>query len=206
MFPQGKPTQSSSSASRSHRSAKHPNSAARADELLGRSSVSRITLVPKLLEDLGWKRFQQTNAVGCSPALANTNDESQVIDMQTIHMSKGSEWKVVFVAGCDESSFPVSTSDGVEADSDVLVLQRLLFVAVTRASRRVFLTFHRSARSGNASEWAIFREATPLLNEACKRVASGAALRRLVVTSNGTNSKFDIFAVDGHGKLPLRSR
>ena len=58
--------------------------------------------------------------------------------MMTIHAAKGSEFDVVFVAGMEEELLPhhyALAEDNVDEE------RRLCYVAVTRAKRRVFLTY-----------------------------------------------------------------
>lgn len=59
----------------------------------------------------------------------------------TIHKSKGLQWQVVFVLKCDSERFPYKGRDReIDASSDDLESQRLLYVAMTRAKERLYLT------------------------------------------------------------------
>lgn len=66
--------------------------------------------------------------------------EAEAISLMTIHLAKGLEFDTVFVAGCTESILPhqrsLSTKEELEEE------RRLMYVAMTRARRRLFLTFH----------------------------------------------------------------
>ena len=58
------------------------------------------------------------------------------VSLSTIHGSKGLEWDIVFVIGCNDNYFPSTKSDqGVMED------QRLFYVACTRAKRRLVFTY-----------------------------------------------------------------
>ena len=61
----------------------------------------------------------------------NTDD---AVTVATIHASKGLEFKCVFVAGLDDGILPVSRSRDNDEE------RRLMYVAVTRAKERLYLT------------------------------------------------------------------
>ena len=61
----------------------------------------------------------------------------------TVHASKGSEFDVVFLAGVEESLLPHHYSL-VEGEAEIAEERRLCYVALTRAKRRVYLTFARN--------------------------------------------------------------
>ena len=64
------------------------------------------------------------------------------LQLMTVHSAKGLEFHTVFVTGLEEGLFPHENSrdelDGVEEE------RRLMYVAVTRAKRRLYLTFAQS--------------------------------------------------------------
>ena len=64
---------------------------------------------------------------------AKTNS---VVQLMTIHASKGSEWKNVFIVGCNEGVFP-SSREGADIEEE----KRLLYVAVTRARENLYLSY-----------------------------------------------------------------
>lgn len=59
------------------------------------------------------------------------------VSLMTIHASKGLEWPVVFVVGCEEGLIPCSIFGSRDEDEE----KRLLYVAVTRAKERLFLSY-----------------------------------------------------------------
>lgn len=65
----------------------------------------------------------------------NTDD---AVTVATIHASKGLEFKCVFVVGLDDGILPVSRSR--DNDEDMEEERRLMYVAVTRAKERLYLT------------------------------------------------------------------
>jgi DNA helicase-2/ATP-dependent DNA helicase PcrA len=60
------------------------------------------------------------------------------VKLSTIHASKGLEYGVVFIAGCEENLFPhwksSESRDGIQEE------RRLMYVAMTRAERYLYLT------------------------------------------------------------------
>ena len=64
------------------------------------------------------------------------------IQLMTVHSAKGLEFDVVFITGIEEGLFPhenaLSDADGVEEE------RRLMYVAITRARRRLYLSFSQT--------------------------------------------------------------
>lgn len=67
--------------------------------------------------------------------------EDDKITMMTVHSSKGLEFKNVFVVGLEEGLFPSSRS--MDSEEEVEEERRLMYVAITRAKERLFLTSAR---------------------------------------------------------------
>ncbi len=65
-------------------------------------------------------------------------DESDYVTISTVHMAKGLEFKVVFLVGLEEEIMPSSRAlteaGGIEEE------RRIMYVAVTRAQERLFMT------------------------------------------------------------------
>ncbi len=75
---------------------------------------------------------------------ADSVDEQSQISLLTMHNAKGLEFPVVFVAGMEEGLFPHSRArDSEEALEEE---RRLCYVAMTRAERRLYLTWARYRR------------------------------------------------------------
>ena len=85
---------------------------------------------------------------------------SSALQLMTVHSAKGLEFHTVFVSGLEEGIFPhensLTEADGIEEE------RRLMYVALTRARRRLYLTLaqsrmlHGQTRYGIASRF--FRE------------------------------------------------
>jgi DNA helicase-2/ATP-dependent DNA helicase PcrA len=71
---------------------------------------------------------------------ANAGDDA--LQLMTVHAAKGLEFHAVFASGLEEGLFPhensLNDTGGVEEE------RRLMYVAVTRARRRLYLTFAQS--------------------------------------------------------------
>lgn len=69
-------------------------------------------------------------------------DESNSVTIATVHSAKGLEFKVVFVVGAEEGIFPSSRAFG--SNYQIEEERRLMYVAVTRAKERLYITNTRS--------------------------------------------------------------
>ena len=70
------------------------------------------------------------------------NREDEKVTLMTVHAAKGLEFDTVFVVGLEEELFP-SCRD-VESQDSLEEERRLLYVAITRAKERCFLTYAKS--------------------------------------------------------------
>ncbi len=61
------------------------------------------------------------------------------VNLMTIHAAKGLEFRAVFVVGLEDGNLPHSRS--LTSDRDLEEERRLLYVAITRAKERLYLTF-----------------------------------------------------------------
>ena len=75
----------------------------------------------------------------------DSREEGGRVNLMTIHAAKGLEFPVVFVAGVEKDIIPHLRSME-EADANVEEERRLFYVALTRARKRLFLTFCASRR------------------------------------------------------------
>ena len=87
----------------------------------------------------------RSNVKGQMPARRSSASAggSNVVNLMTIHLAKGLEFKTVFVIGCNEGTLPHHRSydehDGIEEE------RRLMYVAMTRAKKNLFLSFYNIA-------------------------------------------------------------
>ncbi len=77
--------------------------------------------------------------------------QTQAITMMTVHSAKGLEFPVVFVAGLEEGIFPHIA--GFADDPEKLEEERrLAYVAITRARKRLFLTYAATRRTYGSTQ------------------------------------------------------
>jgi len=65
-----------------------------------------------------------------------------VLTLSTIHAAKGCEWKTVFLTGLADGVLP-SSRDGADISEE----KRLLYVGITRAKQRLYLTYPRTSEN-----------------------------------------------------------
>ena len=69
-------------------------------------------------------------------------DDSDYVTLATVHSVKGLEFKCVFICGLEENILPISRA--VDNDDDMEEERRLMYVAITRAKERLFMTRSKS--------------------------------------------------------------
>ena len=115
--------------------------------------VSRFENIQELLN--GIKDFSETAENGLNKlsdfmqdvALltdqdTETEDDFNKVTLMTVHAAKGLEFPYVFVVGLEENLFPSMMSG--ESQENLEEERRLFYVAITRAEKRIFLSFATS--------------------------------------------------------------
>jgi len=78
-------------------------------------------------------------------ALQSDQDELEEtqkgVKLMTVHASKGLEFEYVFIVGLEEGLFPHEHLDGKQTPEESEEERRLFYVALTRAKKKVFLTY-----------------------------------------------------------------
>ena len=69
-------------------------------------------------------------------------DQDDALHLMTVHAAKGLEFHTVFITGLEEGLFPHQNSQNVDGGLDEE--RRLMYVALTRARRRLYLSFAQS--------------------------------------------------------------
>ena len=69
-------------------------------------------------------------------------DESDYVTLATIHSVKGLEFRCVFIVGLEENTMPISRA--LDNDEDMEEERRLMYVAITRAKERLYMTRSKS--------------------------------------------------------------
>ena len=75
---------------------------------------------------------------------ADSVDERAPVSLLTMHNAKGLEFPVVFIAGMEEGLFPHSRS--IDTDASMEEERRLCYVGMTRAEKRLYLSWARYRR------------------------------------------------------------
>ncbi len=78
--------------------------------------------------------------------------QTSAITMMTIHSAKGLEFPAVFVAGMEEGIFPHVAGFGTEDAGKLEEERRLAYVAITRARKRLFLTYAATRRTFGSTQ------------------------------------------------------
>jgi uncharacterized protein (TIGR00375 family) len=72
------------------------------------------------------------------------NSRSEKVALLTMHSAKGLEFPVVFISGCENGFIPFQRQG--KASADINEERRLFYVALTRARKRLFLTYAKKRR------------------------------------------------------------
>ena len=149
-------------------------------------NASKLYNISELLNSA--EQFEKDNAGATlsdylnSVTLSSDTDDinsDDAVTVATIHSVKGLEFKCVFVSGLDEKIIPISRSAGDE--SELEEERRLMYVAVTRARERLYLTRAASrylyGSREHMTQSRFLKEAQPVLNPggAAKSAAYGNA-------------------------------
>ena len=70
------------------------------------------------------------------------DDKNDTVTLATVHSVKGLEFKVVFIVGLEEKMFPIVRTYSSSADMEEE--RRLMFVAITRAKQRLYVSHAKS--------------------------------------------------------------
>jgi DNA helicase-2/ATP-dependent DNA helicase PcrA len=78
-------------------------------------------------------------------------EDTDRVTLMTLHLAKGLEFRTVFVTGLEEGLFPIGESgfDPAELDEE----RRLMYVGMTRARERLYLSWAAERRIYGKSRW-----------------------------------------------------
>ncbi|MBK7890236.1 MAG: UvrD-helicase domain-containing protein [Bdellovibrionales bacterium] len=71
------------------------------------------------------------------------NAATKAVTMMTLHISKGLEYPVVFIVGCEEGLFPSGRATDSNDPTEIEEERRLCYVGMTRAEQKLVLTHCR---------------------------------------------------------------
>jgi len=105
-------------------------------------SEGRLENIKELLR--GMREFENLESFLEHVALATSIDEDwegKKINLMTMHAAKGLEFDIVFLPGWEEGLFPHQKSLEEKGDLALEEERRLAYVAITRAKKRVYISF-----------------------------------------------------------------
>lgn len=79
--------------------------------------------------------------ISLSTDIDSYDQKDDNVSLATVHSVKGLEFKVVFIVGLEERYFPIIRQDS--GDAEMEEERRLMYVAITRAEERLYLTCAR---------------------------------------------------------------
>ncbi len=113
-------------------------------------NVSRKMNISALAESV--RQFEKSNEGGTLEDymqmislysdLDEMDEEDDCVALATIHSVKGLEFPVVFVIGCEDGMLPLSRS--ADSPDELEEERRLMYVAITRAMRKLYVTWAAS--------------------------------------------------------------
>ena len=122
--------------------------------------------------DEGLRGFlEEVALVSDVDGLAGAN-EGGAVTLMTLHSAKGLEFPVVFLPGLEEELFPHFRALMDGGDAGIEEERRLMYVGLTRARERLFLSHARTRRHFGQSSW---RDPSRFLDELPDAVTGGAA-------------------------------
>jgi len=98
----------------------------------------------------------------------NMNEEDDNVSLITVHAAKGLEFKVVFIIGLNDGLFPLSRAINSTDENELEEERRLMYVAITRAKERLYLT-RAKTRFSFESKRTEYTVPSRFLNEAMER-------------------------------------
>ncbi|GAB3824765.1 3'-5' exonuclease [Hymenobacter jeollabukensis] len=93
-------------------------------------------------EDKSLASFLQDIALVTDTDLKDAKDEGESVTLMTIHSAKGLEFRNVYIVGMEENLFPSQMM--ITSRSDLEEERRLFYVAITRAEKKLTLSYATS--------------------------------------------------------------
>jgi len=112
-----------------------------------RQVAMRYDALEDLLEDLAVEPPER----GVWSVEPETKEEEKPLVLSTIHSAKGLEWDTVIIMGLIDGVLPITFA--LDSEEEIEEEQRLLYVALTRAKKRCFLTLHHEGMRGGITQF-----------------------------------------------------
>jgi len=110
-------------------------------------------------------------------------EEKQGVSLMTLHSAKGLEFDLVFIQGLEEGLIPYSRFEG--KDNDIEEERRLLYVGMTRAKKKLYMSYASSRRVFGGFK---ARSVSSFINEIDKKY-----LNLNLINNNSFNNKNYVF-------------
>ncbi len=91
--------------------------------------------------------------VGLHASQDDLEEEEDKVTLMTLHIAKGLEYPVVYIAGLDEEVLPHSRSIHSDSPKEIEEERRTLYVGVTRAQDLLFLTYPSQRFAWGQTRW-----------------------------------------------------
>ena len=88
------------------------------------------------------------------------DSQAEKVTLMTMHAAKGLEFPIIFITGCENGYLPFEKSD--KGRNDINEERRLFYVAMTRAKKRLYLTYAKKRRIYGK---LVLREISPFVND-----------------------------------------
>jgi DNA helicase-2/ATP-dependent DNA helicase PcrA len=88
------------------------------------------------------------------------DSQAEKVALMTMHAAKGLEFPIIFITGCENGYLPFEKSD--KGRNDINEERRLFYVAMTRAKKRLYLTYAKKRRIYGK---VVLREISPFVKD-----------------------------------------
>ena len=88
------------------------------------------------------------------------DSRAEKVALMTMHAAKGLEFPIIFITGCENGYLPFEKSD--KGRNDINEERRLFYVAMTRAKKRLYLTYAKKRRIYGK---LVLREISPFVKD-----------------------------------------
>jgi len=106
-------------------------------------------------------------------------DHVEKVSLMTIHASKGLEFPVVFIAGCEDSLIPLTSFGQQQTTEQIDEERRLFYVAVTRAKEMLYCSYAKSRMSfGKKNQQVMSRFLKDIEKDLIKRTGGHKSVKR----------------------------
>ncbi|HPA16609.1 MAG TPA: UvrD-helicase domain-containing protein [Verrucomicrobiae bacterium] len=147
---------------------KYDNHQQRIDDIQQLQEFSRrFDSVPDLLAQLSLMTGLDASYGGA--------DDGDVLRLSTVHQAKGLEWEAAFVIMLCDGAFPLGRL--IDDEAQLEEERRLFYVAVTRAKKRLYLTFPQMRFGRGAAGGDLFQRPSRFLTELPPGLAEPVQIR-----------------------------